>query len=120
MGRVRQLAGRAVVIEDCAQRPGVAVTGDVGIVSFGGSKLLSAGRGGALCTGDAALAQRARLLLGRGNNLVAPLSELQAIDPLPQLEKLAERNRQRRRAVELLGTLLPAGLRLFEPSAEGE
>ena len=101
------------VIEDAAQCPGHALRGDAGIWSFGGSKLLTAGRGGALFTRDPALAQRARLILGRGTNLVAPLSELQAAVLLPQLEKLPERDRQRREAVDLLRTLLPPGLRLF-------
>jgi dTDP-4-amino-4,6-dideoxygalactose transaminase len=118
----------AVIIEDAAQCPGAIIeglpvagwsTGTVGILSFGGSKLLSAGRGGALFTADASLAQRARLILARGNNLVAPLSEIQAVVLLPQLDRLAERNRIRRDAVRLLGTLLPAGLRLFQPAAGG-
>ncbi len=109
----------AVIVEDAAQCPGSVITGDVGVLSFGGSKLLSAGRGGALVTGDAALAQRARLILGRGNNLVAPLSELQALVLLPQLDRLAERNRLRREAVSLLGSLMPPGLRLFTPAADG-
>ncbi|MGL4549789.1 MAG: DegT/DnrJ/EryC1/StrS family aminotransferase [Gemmataceae bacterium] len=102
-------AGRAVVIEDAAQCPGATAAGrpagawgDVGVWSFGGSKLLSAGRGGALFTRRADLAQRARLCLGRGNNLVAPLSELQAIVLLPQLAKLPARHAQRLRAVERL------------------
>src|SRR5262249_26710151 len=45
------------VIEDAAQMPGAIIQGqkagtwgDVGIFSFGGSKLLTAGRGGALLT----------------------------------------------------------------------
>lgn len=101
------------VIEDSAQCPGHRLRGDVGIWSFGGSKLLTAGRGGALFTNDAGLAQRARLWLGRGNNLVSPLSELQAAVLLPQLEKLDERNRLRAAAIELLRSLLPRELRLF-------
>lgn len=118
-------AGRAVVIEDAAQCPGAVVQGrpaggwgDLGVFSFGGSKLLSAGRGGAVVTSDATLAQRVRLQMGRGNNLVAPLSELQAVVLIPQLGRLAERNALRRRAVSLLRELLPPGLRLFAPSAD--
>ncbi|MBY0230749.1 MAG: DegT/DnrJ/EryC1/StrS family aminotransferase, partial [Gemmataceae bacterium] len=106
------------VIEDSAQCPGQALRGDLGVWSFGGSKLLTAGRGGALLTSDDGLAQRARLWLGRGNNLVAPLSELQAAVLLPQVEKLAERNRLRREAVGLLRSLLPPGLRLFAAHPE--
>ncbi len=116
------------VIEDAAQAPGASVQsrpaggwGDFGIFSFGGSKLLSAGRGGALVTGRIDLHQRARLVLGRGNNLVAPLSELQAIVLLPQLDALAERHARRARAVAELTKLLKAlpGVRPFVNAAEG-
>src|SRR4051794_16448877 len=55
------------VVEDAAQQPGAVVQGrqagtwgDVGVLSFGGSKLLSAGRGGALLTSKADVYQRAR------------------------------------------------------------
>jgi dTDP-4-amino-4,6-dideoxygalactose transaminase len=96
------------VIEDAAQVPGAAVQGrragtwgDAGILSFGGSKLLSAGRGGALLTSHADVAQRARTQLLRGN-LVCPLSELQAAALLPQFDRLDARNEQRRRAVTRL------------------
>lgn len=96
------------VIEDAAQAPGALVQGrkagtwgDVGILSFGGSKLLSAGRGGAILTQHPDIAQRARLWLNRGN-VVCPLSELQAAVLLPQLDKLDARNAQRSRAVQLL------------------
>lgn len=96
------------VIEDAAQAPGARVQGrlagtwgDVGILSFGGSKLLTAGRGGALLTRHASVAQRARLWLQRGNH-ICPLSELQAAVLHPQLDRLAERNAQRLRAVHFL------------------
>ena len=92
---------RLAVLEDAAQCPGAVIQGrpagtwgDAGIISFGGSKLLSAGRGGALLTPHDDVAQRARTLHLRGN-LVCPLSELQAAVLLPQLDKLAERNRRR-------------------------
>jgi dTDP-4-amino-4,6-dideoxygalactose transaminase len=96
------------VIEDAAQCPGAVVQGrkagtwgDVGILSFGGSKLLSAGRGGALLTRHADVYQRARLHLNRVNHL-CPLSELQAAVLLPQLDKLDARNSQRAANVRLL------------------
>jgi dTDP-4-amino-4,6-dideoxygalactose transaminase len=96
------------VIEDAAQAPGALIQGrkagtwgDVGVLSFGGSKLLTAGRGGALLTHRADLHQRARLVAHRGN-LVCPLSELQAAVLLPQLDKLDARNQQRARNVQLL------------------
>lgn len=96
------------VVEDAAQAPGATVQGrkagtwgDVGILSFGGSKLLTAGRGGAFLTRHADVHQRARLWLYRGNQ-VCPLSELQAAVLLPQLDKLDHRNRQRAVNVRLL------------------
>ncbi len=83
------------VVEDAAQAPGATVDGkpagtwgDVGTLSFGGSKLLTAGRGGALLFGDAQLYQRAKTWLHRGVQQWAPLSELQAAALRPQLRKL--------------------------------
>jgi dTDP-4-amino-4,6-dideoxygalactose transaminase len=110
MREVMAIAGQhgVAVIEDAAQAPGARVQGrpagtwgEVGILSFGGSKLLTAGRGGALLTRRADVAQRARLWLHRGNH-ICPLSELQAAVLLPQLDRLAERNAQRLRAVQFL------------------
>jgi dTDP-4-amino-4,6-dideoxygalactose transaminase len=75
--------------------------GDAGITSFGGSKLLTAGRGGALLTSRADLFQRAKTWQQRGN-LLCPLSELQAAVLLPQLAKLRSRNSQRLENVTLL------------------
>jgi dTDP-4-amino-4,6-dideoxygalactose transaminase len=109
------------VIEDAAQVPGAIIQGrpagtwgDVGVLSFGGSKLLSAGRGGAILTRRADVHQRARTWMNRGN-LIAPLAELQAAVLLPQLAKLNERNAQRLAAVRHLCRLLDAvpGLRPF-------
>jgi dTDP-4-amino-4,6-dideoxygalactose transaminase len=118
----------AVVIEDAAQAPGATVEGrlagtwgDIGIFSFGGSKLLSAGRGGALVTARPELYQRGRLVLGRGNNLIAPLSELQAAVLLPQLDLLPARHAQRLAAVGRLAEALAdiEGIRLFRNVVEG-
>jgi perosamine synthetase len=96
------------VIEDAAQVPGAICQGrkagswgDVGIMSFGGSKLLTAGRGGAILTDQAAVYQRVRAFTNRGNQ-ISPLSELQAAVLLPQLEKLDARNRIRAQNVSLL------------------
>ncbi len=117
---MRELTGWArerglAVVEDAAQVPGAVVQGrragtwgDAGVLSFGGSKLLTAGRGGALLTPHAVVAQRARTHLLRGN-VVCPLSELQAAVLLPQLAKLDARNAHRRANAERLGGLL-AGL----------
>ncbi|MBL8792444.1 MAG: aminotransferase class V-fold PLP-dependent enzyme [Planctomycetia bacterium] len=113
---------RVAVIEDACQQPGALVQGkragtwgDVGVLSFGGSKLLTAGRGGALLTARADLHQRARLWQQRGNT-VNPLSELQAAVLLPQLRKLDDRNRQRSDAARRLCQLIAdvPGLRPFE------
>ena len=110
MGAVMEIAGRhgVAVVEDAAQTPGATVEGrragtwgDAGILSFGGSKLLTAGRGGALLTRRADVHQRARTLLHRGN-LVCPLSELQAAVLLPQLARLDERNAIRAGNVAML------------------
>ncbi|MFO1001111.1 MAG: aminotransferase class V-fold PLP-dependent enzyme [Planctomycetaceae bacterium] len=87
-----------MVIEDACQSPGALLAGqragtlgNIGVLSFGGSKLLTAGRGGALLTSDATLAQRIRLYTQRGNDAY-PLSEMQAAILLPQLHQLDERN----------------------------
>ena len=96
------------VIEDACQAPGATVDGrlagtwgDIGVLSFGGSKLLTAGRGGALLIHAAHHWQRIKTCAERGNDAF-PLSQLQAAVILPQLEKLAERNRIRQRNALLL------------------
>jgi perosamine synthetase len=128
MREVMELArGKGLaVIEDAAQAPGAKIQGrlagtwgDAGILSFGGSKLLSAGRGGALLTSRADVAQRARTWHFRGN-LIAPLSELQAAVVVPQLAKLDARSQTRLRAVQELTLRLQAmaGLRPFRNAVE--
>ncbi len=89
------------VVEDACQAQGAIVEGrpagtwgDVGVWSFGGSKLLTAGRGGAIFTADEQIHQRAKIYCQRGNHAFA-LSELQAAVLLPQIAKLADRNEQR-------------------------
>lgn len=112
------------VIEDAAQAPGGQLAerplgswGDIGVVSFGGSKLLAAGRGGALLCRDPRLAQRLRLLLRRGPQEWAALSELQAAVLRPQLQQLpALTARRAQRAAFLQQALAPfPGLRLLAP-----
>jgi dTDP-4-amino-4,6-dideoxygalactose transaminase len=109
------------VIEDAAQSPGAEIEGrkagtwgDISVLSFGGSKLLTAGRGGALLTRHADLHQRMRLLLHRGNH-ICPLSELQAAVLLPQFDKIDARNAHRAGTVTALTESLNGlpGLRLF-------
>jgi dTDP-4-amino-4,6-dideoxygalactose transaminase len=79
------------IVEDACQVPGAIVQGrpagswgDVGVLSFGGSKLLTAGRGGALLTSRADVFQRAKIYHERGNQAF-PLSELQCAVLPPQI-----------------------------------
>ena len=95
-------------MEDACQAPGATVDGriagtwgDVGVLSFGGSKLLSAGRGGAILTAKADVHQKAKIFCQRGNDAF-PLSELQATVLCPQMGKLAERNERRQASVKRL------------------
>jgi dTDP-4-amino-4,6-dideoxygalactose transaminase len=96
------------VIEDTCQATGAVLNGrtagtnaDMGVLSFGGSKLLTSGRGGAVITDDARLAQRIRLYTQRGNDAY-PLSEMQAAVLLPQLQQLDSRNAMRLQNVRTL------------------
>jgi perosamine synthetase len=85
------------LIEDCCQAIGsrhegtlVGQSADAGVISFGGGKLISCGRGGALFTSDEKLAQRAKIASGAGSGPYE-LSELQAAvvsAQLPFLEPL--------------------------------
>lgn len=108
--RIAHQRGVAVV-EDACQAPGAEVQGkpagswgDVGVLSFGGSKLLTAGRGGAVLTDDPQILQRAKIYSERGNDAF-PLSQLQAAVLLPQLASLAQHNERRKSSVARLETL---------------
>ncbi|HEY1068339.1 MAG TPA: aminotransferase class I/II-fold pyridoxal phosphate-dependent enzyme [Pirellulales bacterium] len=108
------------IVEDACQMPGGIVEGktagtwgDVGVLSFGGSKLLTAGRGGAILTPHEEIFQRTKLYSNRGNSAF-PLSELQAAVLRPQFAKLDKRNAQRHGAVEHLRPKL-AALPTLEP-----
>jgi dTDP-4-amino-4,6-dideoxygalactose transaminase len=125
MRRVREIARehRLAVLEDAAQAAGAIIEGrpagswgDVGVLSFGGSKLLAAGRGGAILTSNPELFQRAKLVLSRGVQQWAALSELQAIVLKPQLLKLRERTELRQQSVQQLASMFAdlKGLKLFE------
>lgn len=111
------------VVEDACQAPGAIVYGkpagswgDAGVLSFGGSKLLTAGRGGAVLSHRADVHQRIKIYGERGNQAY-PLSELQAAVLAPQIERLAERNRCRRENVARLWEACRdiAGLRPLQP-----
>lgn len=113
LAEMRQLRAAAdcygiALVEDACQAPGAVVDGkiagtwgDVGVLSFGGSKLLTAGRGGAVLTRNAEIAQRIKVYCEQGNNAF-PLSELQAAVLIPQLAKLETRNRKRAASVRRL------------------
>lgn len=111
MSRLMAIAARhnVPVVEDASQATGATVEGraagtwgDVGVLSFGGSKLLTAGRGGAILTNDDQVAQRARLARGRGIQQWAALSELQAAVLIPQVLALPERTLHREAMVTRL------------------
>ena len=107
LSELRQRIPESVaIVEDCCQVPGAFVgekicgsLGDVSTFSFGGSKLLSAGRGGAILSDDEAIIERARRFGSRGNDAF-PLSQLQAAVLIPQLEDLERLNQQRQQAAE--------------------
>lgn len=124
MPAVRAWADRQglAVVEDVCQMPGARIGGrvagtwgDAGVLSFGGSKLLTSGRGGAVVCSSPQVLERIRRFVLRGND-VSPLSELQAALLLPQLARLAEENGRRASAVSLLRQQLEAmpGLRPLE------
>ena len=115
----RIAADRGVaVIEDACQVPGAMLEGrragtfgNVGVLSFGGSKLLTSGRGGAVLTSDAQMAQRIRLYTQRGNEAY-PLSEMQAGICCLSCLQLNDRNAVRlERLWELVTALGDGGIR---------
>ncbi len=120
MREVCRIAGERgiAVIEDACQAPGAMLEGrragtfgNVGVLSFGGSKLLTSGRGGAVLTSDPQMTQRIRLYTQRGNQAY-PLSEIQAAVLLPQLLQLNDRNAVRlERLWELVTALGDGGIR---------
>lgn len=121
-------AHRLAVVEDVCQMPGATVFGrragtwgDAGVLSFGGSKLTTAGRGGAVLTRRDDVAQRIRIHTQRGNDL-SPLSELQAAVLLPQWDGLEVRNAHRAGAVGFLRAALQpyGGLKILPASPLSE
>jgi dTDP-4-amino-4,6-dideoxygalactose transaminase len=89
---------KVLLLEDICQSLGaywkgspVGSYGHAAILSFGGGKLLSCGRGGAWATSDETLAIKARVAAGAGSGPYA-LSELQAATVLAQLPWLDEIN----------------------------
>lgn len=114
MQRICQFASQheIAVVEDACQAPGAIVDGrlagtwgDAATFSFGGSKLITAGRGGAVLTGGASCFQRMKVYSQRGNDAY-PLSELQAAVVLPQWELLNRQNAIRQQNASHLTALL--------------
>ncbi len=100
------------VIEDACQSPGALVDGkpagswgDVTTLSFGGSKLLTAGRGGAVASRRDDIMQRIRVFADRGNDAF-PLSQIQAAIINVQLDGLARMNETRRTSVRQMMELV--------------
>jgi len=126
LSQLQQITGERgiVLIEDACQNPGACLEGqpagargDLAILSFGGSKLLTAGRGGAVLTNNPQFAQRITLFTQRGND-AWPLSEMQAAVLLPQLHRLDQQNQIRAAAVRQLQSALagsPAVSLLLSP-----
>jgi dTDP-4-amino-4,6-dideoxygalactose transaminase len=96
------------VVEDACQCPGALVQGkpagawgDMAVLSFGGSKLLTAGRGGAILSRDPEAMHRIKIFSDRGNDAF-PLSQLQSAVLIPQGARLDEANARRLAAVQQL------------------
>lgn len=96
------------IVEDACQAHGASIAGrpagswgDVSVLSFGGSKLITSGRGGAVLTNDDRIQQRMTVFRERGNDAFA-MSELQACVILPQWERLPEQTQRRWEAVQWL------------------
>jgi perosamine synthetase len=92
-----------ILIEDACQNPGAIYrgqpTGSFGhaaILSFGGGKILSTGRGGAWATSNARLAQKARIAAGAGSGPYT-MSEMQSAVVLAQVPWLDRINATCRR-----------------------
>lgn len=107
VAKLRSIADEAgvILIEDACQAPLAMVDGrcagtwgHLGTLSFGGSKVLTAGTGGAILANEARTAQRLKILLERPSP-VYPLSGLQASTLLPQWAALEKWNSHRRASV---------------------
>jgi dTDP-4-amino-4,6-dideoxygalactose transaminase len=102
-----------ILIEDACQVPGMRIGGrpagsfgDVATLSFGGSKPLTAGSGGAILVSNDRLNARLSAIIDRPSDTF-PLSPLQAAVLPPQLERLDEMNAKRSETVRYLVDALP-------------
>jgi dTDP-4-amino-4,6-dideoxygalactose transaminase len=97
-----------ILIEDACQVAGMEIDGrpvgsfgHLATVSFGGSKLISAGNGGALLVNSTRLAARIGPLLDRPGETF-PLGPLQAAVIGPQLDRLSEMNQLRNQTARFI------------------
>lgn len=97
-----------LLIEDACQVPGLRVDGTpaggwgaIATLSFGGSKTLTAGCGGALLTSNQRISARLGPLADRPSDAY-PLGPLQAAVLLPQLARLEQLNAKRAATVRFL------------------
>ncbi len=110
ISQLREICDRQdwVLIEDACQTPGMQIgnrvagsSGHLATLSFGGSKPLTAGNGGAVLTNDRRLFSRVQSQLDRPSDS-HPLSTLQAAALLPQLDRLESCNQTRGATVQFL------------------
>lgn len=99
------------LIEDACQVPGMNIDGrpagsfgDIATFSFGGSKPLTAGNGGAVVTNSSRMSSRMNALLDRPSDS-QPLSSLQCAVLLPQLNHLPKLNAKRRATISQLASV---------------
>jgi perosamine synthetase len=93
------------IIEDCSQAIGsyvdgqhVGTQGDIGVFSFGPSKMITTGSGGMIVTNDKDLADKARNLIDYDKNIPAfnfGMNDIQAAMGIEQMKKLPEFLRKR-------------------------
>ncbi len=109
-----------LLIEDACQVLGMSLAGrpagtlgDVAIVSFGGSKLVSAGAGGALLVKSERLAARVGPWMDRPGE-VFPMAPLAAAAIGPQLDRLDQCNRLRAETANWLTQQQPSALPAWE------
>jgi perosamine synthetase len=102
---IRRKYKHPYIIEDCAQALGsyingkhVGLQGDIGIFSFGPSKMITTGSGGMIVTNNKDLAEKAREFIDYDKHVPAfnfATNDIQAAMGIEQLKKLPEFLRKR-------------------------
>ena len=97
-----------MILEDACQAHAALIDGqiagswgDISVLSFGGSKLITSGRGGAVLTNNPRYHQRMIVYRERGNDALA-MSQLQACVIPTQWSSLRQQNLQRWQSVQYL------------------